>query len=145
MSPQSIGTYLENGKKPINKFFTFVVFLIVTVGLLAFFSASFGLLGRGSGPTFENIVRGQIFYGILPGIVLMIVMMNLKYILWRKMAFLAFIFAVELKEVHEQAQVIGQGDGSKNEIAASKKSEVGRNDPCPCGSGKKYKKCHGAN
>ncbi len=22
-------------------------------------------------------------------------------------------------------------------------SEVGRNDPCPCGSGKKYKKCHG--
>jgi preprotein translocase subunit SecA len=24
-------------------------------------------------------------------------------------------------------------------------SSVGRNDPCPCGSGKKYKKCHGAN
>lgn len=23
-------------------------------------------------------------------------------------------------------------------------SEIGRNDPCPCGSGKKYKKCHGA-
>jgi len=23
------------------------------------------------------------------------------------------------------------------------KKEVGRNDPCPCGSGKKYKKCHG--
>ena len=22
--------------------------------------------------------------------------------------------------------------------------EVGRNDPCPCGSGKKYKRCHGA-
>ncbi|MDR1184175.1 MAG: SEC-C domain-containing protein, partial [Coriobacteriales bacterium] len=22
---------------------------------------------------------------------------------------------------------------------------VGRNDPCPCGSGKKFKKCHGAN
>ncbi len=21
---------------------------------------------------------------------------------------------------------------------------VGRNDPCPCGSGKKYKRCHGA-
>ncbi|MBR0056359.1 MAG: SEC-C domain-containing protein [Kiritimatiellae bacterium] len=20
---------------------------------------------------------------------------------------------------------------------------IGRNDPCPCGSGKKYKKCHG--
>ena len=22
--------------------------------------------------------------------------------------------------------------------------KIGRNDPCPCGSGKKYKKCHGA-
>jgi uncharacterized protein len=24
-----------------------------------------------------------------------------------------------------------------------KAPEPGRNDPCPCGSGKKYKKCHG--
>jgi preprotein translocase subunit SecA len=22
-------------------------------------------------------------------------------------------------------------------------AKVGRNDPCPCGSGKKYKQCHG--
>ncbi len=22
-------------------------------------------------------------------------------------------------------------------------TKVGRNDPCPCGSGRKYKKCHG--
>ena len=27
---------------------------------------------------------------------------------------------------------------------ANKDAKVGRNDPCPCGSGKKYKKCHGA-
>jgi preprotein translocase subunit SecA len=27
---------------------------------------------------------------------------------------------------------------------AGKAGKVGRNDPCPCGSGKKYKKCHGA-
>jgi preprotein translocase subunit SecA len=32
--------------------------------------------------------------------------------------------------------------GSKK--PASAKDQVGRNDPCPCGSGKKYKKCHGA-
>ena len=25
-----------------------------------------------------------------------------------------------------------------------KKQDIGRNDPCPCGSGKKYKNCHGA-
>ncbi len=28
--------------------------------------------------------------------------------------------------------------------AVSKDPSIGRNDPCPCGSGKKYKKCHGA-
>jgi len=26
---------------------------------------------------------------------------------------------------------------------AQKKNKIGRNEPCPCGSGKKYKKCHG--
>ena len=35
------------------------------------------------------------------------------------------------------------GDGSQpNQRRTGEK--VGRNDPCPCGSGKKYKKCHGA-
>ena len=28
-------------------------------------------------------------------------------------------------------------------VKASAQSKVGRNDPCPCGSGKKFKKCHG--
>jgi preprotein translocase subunit SecA len=28
--------------------------------------------------------------------------------------------------------------------AVRDRERVGRNDPCPCGSGKKYKKCHGA-
>ncbi len=28
--------------------------------------------------------------------------------------------------------------------ARKAEAKVGRNDPCPCGSGKKYKKCHGA-
>ncbi len=30
-------------------------------------------------------------------------------------------------------------------IPVRTEAKVGRNDPCPCGSGKKYKKCHGAN
>ena len=34
--------------------------------------------------------------------------------------------------------------GGRPQPAASKDVKVGRNDPCPCGSGKKYKKCHGA-
>ncbi|GGP24285.1 UPF0149 family protein [Silvimonas amylolytica] len=32
----------------------------------------------------------------------------------------------------------------KVETVKNEEPKVGRNDPCPCGSGKKYKKCHGA-
>ncbi|HTJ43234.1 MAG TPA: preprotein translocase subunit SecA [Kofleriaceae bacterium] len=35
------------------------------------------------------------------------------------------------------------GDAAKQETVRRDKPKVGRNDPCPCGSGKKYKKCHG--
>ena len=35
-------------------------------------------------------------------------------------------------------EVQGGGVPTKRE-----EDKVGRNDPCPCGSGKKYKKCHG--
>jgi preprotein translocase subunit SecA len=43
----------------------------------------------------------------------------------------------------EVATRAGGGDG--NQPSQRRTGEkVGRNDPCPCGSGKKYKKCHGA-
>ncbi len=58
---------------------------------------------------------------------------------------------VEMKRV-EVAKPVSEGyAGSDNKAAAPKKpvvnkdKKVGRNDPCPCGSGKKYKKCCGAN
>ncbi len=35
-------------------------------------------------------------------------------------------------------------EGAKPQTYERTGPEVGRNDPCPCGSGKKYKKCHGA-
>jgi preprotein translocase subunit SecA len=43
----------------------------------------------------------------------------------------------EPKEAH------GGNDGEVQTVRREGK-KVGRNDPCPCGSGKKYKKCHGA-
>jgi preprotein translocase subunit SecA len=47
------------------------------------------------------------------------------------------------KELAELQFVGGDGSaGAKKQVINSDK--VGRNDPCPCGSGKKYKKCHGA-
>jgi preprotein translocase subunit SecA len=36
----------------------------------------------------------------------------------------------------------GGGDGATSQVKRDA-PKVGRNDPCPCGSGKKYKKCHG--
>ncbi len=39
------------------------------------------------------------------------------------------------------ARLAGDGPRQPRKVPASKK--VGRNDPCPCGSGKKYKNCHG--
>ena len=36
------------------------------------------------------------------------------------------------------------GQDAKVETIQRSQPKVGRNDPCPCGSGKKYKKCHGA-
>jgi preprotein translocase subunit SecA len=35
------------------------------------------------------------------------------------------------------------GDGATTAPVKRERPKVGRNDPCPCGSGKKYKKCHG--
>jgi preprotein translocase subunit SecA len=34
-------------------------------------------------------------------------------------------------------------DAGKPRTVVSDQPKIGRNDPCPCGSGKKYKKCHG--
>jgi preprotein translocase subunit SecA len=36
------------------------------------------------------------------------------------------------------------GDDAEVKTVRRDMPKVGRNDPCPCGSGKKYKKCHGA-
>jgi hypothetical protein len=36
------------------------------------------------------------------------------------------------------------GDDAPIHTVRRDEPKVGRNDPCPCGSGKKYKKCHGA-
>ena len=37
------------------------------------------------------------------------------------------------------------GEGPKRPSPVHIEKRVGRNDPCPCGSGKKYKSCHGIN
>jgi preprotein translocase subunit SecA len=41
-------------------------------------------------------------------------------------------------------EVRGRGSGPRHASNGAKKQEPSRNAPCPCGSGRKYKRCHGA-
>lgn len=50
---------------------------------------------------------------------------------------------IQRQKVAEPASAT-HGDGAAKPVVRSS-TKVGRNDPCPCGSGKKYKKCCGAN
>ena len=47
------------------------------------------------------------------------------------------------EEVAKPTMATGAGDGSEENHPVVNDKKVGRNDPCPCGSGKKYKKCCG--
>ena len=52
----------------------------------------------------------------------------------------------QIQQPKPQRVVMSHGDETETQAAAPAKREenkVGRNDPCPCGSGKKYKRCHG--
>ena len=47
------------------------------------------------------------------------------------------------KQLREQNLVYSSGDLVPTEPQKREAAKVGRNDPCPCGSGRKFKKCHG--
>ena len=47
------------------------------------------------------------------------------------------VLAVSLSEIHKTTAE------RETSVKALDFSKVGRNDPCPCDSGLKYKKCHG--
>jgi preprotein translocase subunit SecA len=52
-----------------------------------------------------------------------------------------------MQRITESKADAGEADEKprpKQETVVRTQPKVGRNDPCPCGSGKKYKKCHGA-
>jgi preprotein translocase subunit SecA len=45
--------------------------------------------------------------------------------------------------VAQPVSAVAPGQQQENRTVVKKEKKIGRNDPCPCGSGKKYKKCHG--
>ncbi len=65
--------------------------------------------------------------------------------------YVTYIYRIEnvrLQEEPEVQQFSYSGGGEEpsggNKAPRQAANKVGRNDPCPCGSGKKYKKCHGS-
>ncbi|MDO5028934.1 MAG: preprotein translocase subunit SecA [Bacillota bacterium] len=53
---------------------------------------------------------------------------------------------MERKRVAKNISAVGGSDSGqtrKGQTFVRKEKKIGRNDPCPCGSGKKYKNCHG--
>jgi preprotein translocase subunit SecA len=63
--------------------------------------------------------------------------------------YVTYIYRVEnikLREEEMQQLTYSGGEEEPNQRPSSPRkaqAKIGRNDPCPCGSGKKYKKCHG--
>ena len=45
-------------------------------------------------------------------------------------------------QAQQQAAIDGSQTDKKQEPIRNRDKKVGRNEPCPCGSGKKYKNCH---
>ena len=59
-----------------------------------------------------------------------------------------YLFRVEKETTVERKAVAKPSTASHGKVQPKtvvKGERIGRNDPCPCGSGKKYKKCHGKN
>ena len=58
-----------------------------------------------------------------------------------------FLLKAEIRQNIERKEVSNKKITNESEEGTKKKpkrvKKVGRNDPCPCGSGKKYKQCHG--
>ena len=58
-----------------------------------------------------------------------------------------YLLKAEIRQNIERKEVVKKtitNDGKETKkIQAKSKKKVGRNDPCPCGSGRKYKQCHG--
>ena len=50
---------------------------------------------------------------------------------------------IERKEVAKNKSTNDSDDTRKGRTIKKKDKKIGRNDPCPCGSGRKYKQCHG--
>ena len=56
----------------------------------------------------------------------------------------AWLFVEGDSHTHEEGQGHEHHHHHVQQTVVREGLKVGRNDPCPCGSGKKYKKCHGA-
>jgi HEAT repeat protein len=52
---------------------------------------------------------------------------------------------LDMPEIQEWKAIVDEDEAMDNKMSLQFAGKVGRNDPCPCGSGIKYKKCCGKN
>ena len=70
-------------------------------------------------------------------------------VVWGKQADFVEKYLKKGSMIHVEGKINNRSyedkDGNKKNtvVVGKKEDKVGRNDLCPCGSGKKYKKCHG--
>ena len=79
---------------------------------------------------------------------------HIKSAVVERMFHIKLLTAEEIEQIkrEQQAQLKAQLEAHQQAQKAQEEAKpvkrgnlkVGRNDPCPCGSGKKYKQCHGA-
>ena len=126
-----------------------LLILVVTVGVLLLLTA--GLLGLGWG---MSRVLG--FAEVTPyqaTVVLMFVIGTVSYWIARLVASLFWMRGSQEAEYEEEEPLRGgilnavpprsSRRRSSQRPAPTSSDEPGRNDPCPCGSGKKYRRCCG--
>ena len=73
---------------------------------------------------------------------------NIRSAVARQLLHARLVAQPRVEAIPRNARESGPGDpdGETDETAAPRQArvkKVGRNEPCPCGSGKKYKRCHG--
>ena len=66
----------------------------------------------------------------------------------KRMDFLAYMgaglmLAYQHFKEQREAEVVRMAGSVLNRVESKRQPKVGRNEPCPCGSGKKYKRCCG--
>ncbi|MFA5155638.1 MAG: preprotein translocase subunit SecA [Patescibacteria group bacterium] len=91
----------------------------------------------------NNLINKQVVYSIFKTGDAMILAQRQQIKLFADQPAKQLEFSGAAKEMHKEAAGRNTIDLVHEKVRSEDGGKVGRNDPCPCGSGKKFKHCHG--